>query len=154
VACDRNNLIGKNGKLPWDIREDWDYFLKTTYNGILIMGRHCYNEFEEHAKKREVIALSRNPDQHFPYAHKASSLAESLQIAKNLGDNRTIWICGGNNIYKEALPLADRLYLTEIDAEYSGDIYLPTWDKHFTKEISSQTLQTSTTELTFRILSK
>jgi dihydrofolate reductase len=153
VACDRNNLIGEKGKLPWNIREDWDYFLKTTQNGILIMGRHCYDEFEEHAKNRKVIALSRNPDHHFPHAHKASSLTESLQMAKNFSE-KTVWICGGRNIYQEALPLADRLYLTEIDAEYSGDIYLPSWDAYFTKEISCQTLQTNSAELTFRILSK
>ena len=153
VACDQNKLIGKNGKLPWDIREDWDYFLKTTKNGILIMGRHCYDEFEDHAKNREIIALSRNADHIFPHANKASNLAESLKKAGKFS-GKTIWICGGRRIYEEALPLADRLYLTEINAEYSGDIYFPQWEQYFTKEISRKSLQTDAAELTFRIFSK
>ena len=65
VACDKNNLIGRNGKLPWNIKEDWEYFLKETHDGVLIMGRKCYLEFEEQAKKRKVIALSRNPNMKF-----------------------------------------------------------------------------------------
>lgn len=152
VACDRNNLIGKNGKLPWEIREDWDYFLETTRDGVLIMGRLCYYEFEKYAKERSVIALSRNPEITFRYARKANSLAESLSIAKKL--NQTVWICGGQAIYEEALPLADYLYLTEINAEFSGDVYLPPWEKHFNREISQKTVLTESFELTFRILSK
>ena len=152
VACDRNKLIGKNGKLPWHIKEDWDYFLETTQNGTLIMGRHCYNEFQEHAKDRTVIVLSRNPKIEFPYAHKASSLAESLIMARKL--NQTAWICGGREIYEEALSLADHLYLTEIKAEFSGDVYLPPWEKYFSREISSQSIQTDTVGLVFRVLAK
>lgn len=152
VACDRNNLIGKNGKLPWEIKEDWDYFLETTRDGVLIMGRFCYYEFEKYAKERSVIALSRNPEITFPYARKANSVAESLSIAKNL--NQTAWICGGQAIYEEALPLADYLYLTEIDAAFSGDVYLPPWEKYFSREISKKTIFTDSFELTFRILSK
>ena len=152
VACDRNKLIGKNGKLPWHIKEDWDYFLETTQNGTLIMGRHCYTEFQEHAKDRTVIALSRNPKIEFPYAHKANSLVESLAMAGEF--NQTAWICGGREIYEEALGLADHLYLTEIKAEFSGDVYLPPWEKYFSKEISSKSIQTDTVELVFRILAK
>ena len=72
VACDRNNLIGKNGKLPWNINEDWEYFLDKTKDGALIMGRHCYLDFEQQAKTRTVIALSRNPEYNFPNAIKAA----------------------------------------------------------------------------------
>ena len=152
VACDRNKLIGKNGKLPWNIKEDWDYFLETTQNGTLIMGRHCYNEFQEHAKDRTVIVLSRNPKIEFPYAHKAHSLVESLSIARKL--NQTAWICGGREIYKEALSLADHLYLTEIQAEFTGDVYLPSWEEYFPNEISRKSIQTDSLELIFRVLTK
>ncbi len=152
VACDRNNLIGKNGKLPWEIREDWDYFLETTRKGILIMGRLCYCEFEKHAKERSVIALSRNPSITFPHARKAGSLGEALSIAKQL--NQTAWICGGQAIYEEALPLANYLYLTEINAEFSGDVHLPPWEEYFSREISQKLVFTDTFELTFRILGK
>ncbi|MBT3541688.1 MAG: dihydrofolate reductase [Opitutae bacterium] len=152
VACDQNRLIGKNGKLPWNIREDWEYFLKTTQKGTLIMGRHCYNDFEEHAQDRSVITLSRNQKIRFPYAQKAGSLKESLSIAKEL--NQVVWICGGREIYEEALGIADYLYLTEIKAEYSGNVYLPPWEKYFTREISRKSIQTDSAELIFRVLTK
>jgi dihydrofolate reductase len=152
VACDRNNLIGKNGKLPWDIKEDWEYFLEQTANGILIMGRHCYLDFEEHAKRRSVIVLSRNPEIIFPHANKASSLEDALEQARRLG--KTAWICGGREIYREAMAIADQLYLTQIDAEYEGNVYLPSWEPFFSKEISSTTQQTDSGNLCFRILSK
>ncbi|MFP6900113.1 MAG: dihydrofolate reductase, partial [Opitutales bacterium] len=74
VACARNRVIGKDGRLPWRIREDWEYFLEKTKQGTLIMGRRCYNEMGKHLRDREVIALSRNPEQSFPHARKASSL--------------------------------------------------------------------------------
>ena len=152
VACDLNKLIGKNGKLPWNIKEDWDYFLDTTSGGTLIMGRHCYKEFEDHAKERSVIALRQNPQIEFPYAQKANSLGESLTIASTL--NQTIWICGGREIYKEALSLADHIYLTEIQAEFTGDVYLPAWEEYFPNEISRKSIQTDTLELIFRVLAK
>ena len=116
------------------------------------MGRLCYYEFEKHAKECSVIALSRDPKITFPYARKADSLAKSLSIAKKL--NKTAWICGGQAIYEEALPLADYLYLTEINAEFSGDVYLPPWEKYFIREISRKTVFAESFELTFRILSK
>ena len=116
------------------------------------MGRLCYYEFEKHAKERSVIALSRNPEITFPYARKANSLAESLSMAKKL--SQTAWICGGQAIYEEALPLADYLYLTEINAEFTGDVYLPPWEKYFIREISRKTVFAESFELTFRILSK
>jgi len=152
VACDRNNLIGKNGKLPWNINEDWEYFLDKTKDGALIMGRHCYLDFEEQAKTRTVIALSRDPEYNFPNAIKAGSLKEALEKANLMG--KTAWICGGKEIYAEALPLADRIYLTEIDKEYAGDVYLPKWESYFPNQLSSKTVYTNSANLTFRVLSK
>lgn len=152
VACDRNNLIGRNGTLPWEIIEDWEYFLKQTKDGVLIMGRKCYLDFENHAKMYKVIALSRNPKQNFPFAYKASSLNEALIKAKEL--KKVVWICGGHSIYQETLPIADRLYLTEIDNEFIGNVYMPDWTPYFTKEISRSIINTKSQRLTFRILSK
>ena len=118
VACDRNRLIGKNGKLPWSIKEDWDYFLKTTAGGAMIMGKICYQEFETHAGGREVIALTRDRGFRFPFAKTAHSLRQALSLATQ----EPIWICGGEAIYKEAFPMADRLYLTRIDHTFEGDV--------------------------------
>ena len=103
-------------------------------------------------EKRKVIALSRNPNMKFAHAEKAKSLSEALSLANKL--NRTVWICGGRAIYKEALPLADHLYLTEIDAEFCGDVYLPPWQNYFKKEVTRKSLETPSCKLTFRVLSK
>ena len=59
VACGEDRVIGKNGRLPWTIQEDWDYFMDTTSGGSMIMGKICYQEFEKHIADREVIALTK-----------------------------------------------------------------------------------------------
>ena len=152
AACGHNRIIGKQGKLPWSIKEDWEYFLATTRGGILIMGRHCYEEFEQFAPEREVIALTRNPEQKFPHAQKSNSLGEALEICR--AKKKTAWICGGREIYEESFPLADKLYLTLIDAPFSGDVFFPPWKDTFVREISKKKLPTKNYLLTFLVLGK
>ncbi len=150
VACSRNRVIGKDGKLPWRIREDWEYFLEQTRQGTLIMGRRCYNEMGPHLLDREVIALSRNPEQSFEHARKAGSLPEALKLAQ--ANDGEVWICGGQAIYEEAMPLADRLYLTLIDAEYEGDVFFPAWENQFPNEISRREITVEGVSVTFLVL--
>ena len=152
VACGRERVIGKNGRLPWKIREDWEYFLEVTKTGTLVMGRRCFAEMRPNTRDRNVIALSRNPNVDFPGARKASSLQEALGIAEK-GDG-DIWICGGRKLYEEALPLADRLYLTFIDADFEGDVFFPPWEEIFTEEISRRESIDAGYRLTFLTLTK
>ena len=152
VACARNRVIGKDGRLPWKIREDWEYFLEKTKQGTLVMGRRCYNEMGKHLRDREVIALSRNPEQSFEHARKAGSLPEALQLAE--ANDGAVWICGGQAIYEEAMPLADRLYLTLIDAEYEGDVFFPAWKDQFPKEISRREMILDDLRLDFFVLER
>jgi dihydrofolate reductase len=150
VACDRNRVIGKNGKLPWSIQEDWDYFMRTTAGGSMIMGKICYQEFEPHAPDRDVIAMTRDLEYRFPHAKTAHSIKHALSLASH----DPIWICGGEAIYQEAFPLADRLYLTQIDGTFDGDVYFPEWEHTFTSLISKQTITKDDTKLDFLILEK
>lgn len=152
AACGHNRVIGKDGKLPWSIKEDWEYFLETTKDGILIMGRRCYDEFESFADGREVIALSRDPSKSFQRARKAESLNAAIEDCRKR--SRTAWICGGREIYEEALPIADKLYLTLIDAPFAGDVYFPAWENLFKRELSRSRISTKEYELTFLILGK
>jgi dihydrofolate reductase len=152
AACGHNRVIGNKGKLPWDIKEDWKYFLDTTKDGILIMGRRCYNEFEKFAAEREVIALSRNPNQTFAWAQKSDSLINAIDVCRKA--DKTAWICGGYDIYKEAIPLADRLYLTLIDAPFEGDVFFPPWGNLFGNKLSSEKLRTAQYDLTFQVFGK
>ena len=152
AACGHNRVIGNDGKLPWSIKEDWEYFLETTKDGILIMGRRCYDEFESFADGREVIALSRDPSKSFQRARKAESLNAAIEDCRKR--SRTAWICGGREIYEEALPIADKLYLTLIDAPFAGDVYCPAWENLFKRELSRSRISTKEYELTFLILGK
>jgi len=152
AACGHNRVIGNNGKLPWSIREDWEYFLETTSDGILIMGRRCYEEFELFASGREIIALSRDPGKSFERAQKAESLGKAIEACRR--KSKTAWICGGREIYEEALPIADKLYLTLIDAPFAGDVFFPPWDNLFKRELSRSRIRTKEYELTFLVLEK
>ena len=152
AACGHNRVIGKDGKLPWSIKEDWEYFLETTKDGTLIMGRRCYEEFESFADGREVIALSRNPAISFARARKAESLNDAIGDCRE--KSRTAWICGGREIYEEALPIADKLYLTLIDAPFAGDVFFPPWENLFKRELSRSRIRTQEYDLTFLVLEK
>jgi len=152
VACSRYRVIGKDGRLPWKIREDWEYFLEKTKQGILVMGRRCYDEMGKHLLDREVITLSRDPNTTFEHARKAGSLPEALELARANGGE--IWICGGQGIYEEAMPLADRLYLTLIDAEYEGDVSFPAWEDQFPNELSRREITIDGVSLVFLVLER
>lgn len=152
VACDRNRLIGSKGRLPWQIEEDWEHFLQTTHGGTLIMGRRCYEDFTEYAKLRTVVVLSRKPEASFEHAESAGSLEEGIRKASKTA--KDIWICGGAAIYEEAMSCAEELYLTEIDAEFSGDVYFPDWQSSFTRIIDQRVVWSGSYKLTFSILKK
>ncbi|MEK9783528.1 MAG: dihydrofolate reductase, partial [Opitutales bacterium] len=128
AACARNRVMGINGTLPWKIERDWEHFLETTRDGVMVMGRRCYEDFVEHARNRKVIALSRNPNHHFAYAQRADCLSGALEMASTMGKNT--WICGGEEIYREAMPWGEELYLTQIDASFEGDAFFPSWEEH------------------------
>ena len=135
AACSRNRVIGRDGRLPWDIPEDWGYFLDQTSSGTLLLGRRCYEEMRErHLKNPRVIVLSRDPNFYPAFGHRACSLNEGLSMAREFG--KEIWICGGENVYTESLEIADRLLLTLIDEDIDGDTFFPYWHKHFPEESS------------------
>lgn len=150
VACGNNRVIGKNGRLPWTIPEDWDYFMNTTNGGSMIMGRTCYDEFAPHSHDREVIALTRDHTFRFPHAKTAHSLTHALSLA----ENEQIWICGGEALYQEAFPLASRLYLTLIEHDFEGDVFFPSWEKTFSKILTQRKVQTEEFTLEFLVLEK
>jgi len=126
VAVARNGVIGRAGRLPWDLPEDWRYFLEKTRGGILIHGRKSQDNHGAPLPNREVIVLSRNPAYTPPAgAQVARSFSEALALAQKSASPGPIWIGGGPEIYRAALPLADKVYLTAIDADFVGDTYLP-----------------------------
>lgn len=116
VARSRNGVIGKDGKLPWYLPEDLKFFKEKTMGFPVIMGRKTWESIGKPLKGRENIVLTTNPSYQVNGAIKVSSLEEALTLFT--GD---IFIIGGATLYKQALPLANKVWITEIDKDFEGD---------------------------------
>lgn len=134
VATDRNNLIGKDNDLPWRIPADLAYFKKVTMGSTIVMGRKTYESIGKPLPNRRNIILSRQ-EFHADGCETLHSLEEVQHLNK---DDEELFIIGGAHIFKEALPIADLLYLTYIDEEFEGDTYFPEVNEHDWKLISSE----------------
>ena len=126
AAVAKNGVIGANGKLPWHLPEDLKHFKKLTLNHPIIMGRRTWESFPKPLPGREHIVISRRPG----FAAPGASVASSLEGAVALCAGESVaFVIGGAEVYAAALPLADGLILTEIDADYEGDTRFPDWDR-------------------------
>lgn len=120
VARSQNKVIGKNNQLPWHLPQDLAWFRQNTLGKPVIMGRKTYQSIGRLLPKRPNIIVSRQGF-HIEGALSANSLEQALDIARPLGDE--IMLIGGGELFKQALPLADRLYLSEVQAEFEGDTF-------------------------------
>lgn len=122
AAMDRQRLIGRNNALPWRLPEDLRHFKATTLGRPVIMGRKTWESLGRPLPGRRNIVVSRNT----AYRPDGGELAASLEAALALaGDAEEVFVIGGAELYRQALPLAQRLYLTEIDASHTGDAWFP-----------------------------
>jgi len=136
VACDENRLIGRNGRLPWRIREDWHWFMGHIEGGACVIGRVCYEAMLAGGhvdEKRRFFLISRDESLAGPHTEVFHSTADAIAAAKASG--RPVWICGGMKIYEESFPVADRLYLTRVHEKFEGDAWMPDWSAHFGPEL-------------------
>ena len=124
VATDRNNGIGINNALPWRLPEDLAFLKRTTTGHPIIMGRKTFDSIGRPLPNRRNIVITRNPDWH----HAGVEAVSSLQAAAALVGEGEAFVIGGAQIYVEALPLATRLIITEIQAEFACDAFFPAWD--------------------------
>ena len=155
VACSENRVIGKNGTLPWRIKEDLHYLYDSVKDGVVIEGRRVWDELKKPFPQTETIVLTRNPDLAFEGAHKAGSLQQAIEMANAIEGYPTIWIGGGQPVYEEALELADRLYITLVHTEVEGgDTFFPEWRNTFTKVISERRSKNPKYEYTFLVLER
>ena len=118
----RNRVIGANGAIPWRLPEDMANFKALTMGSTVIMGRATWDSLPERFRPlpgRRNIVLTRRPDWAADGVEVASSLDQALAAA---GD---IWVIGGAAVYAAAIPRAERIVLTEIDASYDGDTFAP-----------------------------
>lgn len=125
VAYARNRAIGIDGHMPWHIPGELLRFKNLTMGNAVIMGRRSFEEIGKALPGRLNIVLSSSGD-----FSKAGCLnARSLQEAMELAGDRDIYIAGGGVVFREALSMADKLYITEIEAEYEGDTFFPEFDE-------------------------
>ena len=137
VATDRKNGIGINNALPWRLPEDLAFFKRTTTGHPIIMGRKTFDSIGRPLPNRRNIVITRNPEWH----HAGVEAVSSLQAASALVGQGEAFVIGGAQIYVEALPLATRLIITEIDAEFACDAFFPSWDIAAWMEISRESHQ-------------
>lgn len=130
VAIDEKRGIGLDNHLPWHLPSDLQHFKKTTLGHHLIMGRKTFLSLGTPLPKRTNIVLTQNPF-YKPLADVviAHSLEEAFLIAKNKGETEA-FIIGGATIYRQSLPLADRLYLTLVHTQTKADVFFPEISPH------------------------
>jgi dihydrofolate reductase len=127
VAAARNRAIGLNNKMPWHLPEDLKYFKRVTMGKPVIMGRNTFESIGRPLPGRPNIVISRNADYKAEGITLVNSLDAALQAAAKLlppGVDE-VMVIGGAQIYAQALAQADRLYLTEVDAEPEADAFFP-----------------------------
>lgn len=135
VAFAKNQVIGNKGCIPWKIKGEQKRFKELTTGNVVIMGRRSYEEIGKPLPNRTTIVVSGTKNFDGENCLTAKSLAEAIELA---GD-RDIYISGGARIYEEALPLVEKMYITEIDCEIEGDTYFPAFDKEqFVKEVNER----------------
>ena len=135
VAMARNGVIGKDNRLPWHLPEDLKRFKRLTMGHHIIMGRKTYESIGRLLPGRTSVIVSRRRDYVVPGAIIAHSLEEAIEHCAN---DDEIFVIGGAEIYRAALPLADRLLITQIDRELAGDTVFPAVDWSLWREIERQ----------------
>lgn len=121
VAADENNVIGKDNDLIWHLPDDLRFFKQKTNGHPIIMGRRTFESVGRPLPNRTNIIITRSSDFKADGCVVVHSLDEALQVA----DQEEIFIVGGSDIYRQALPMAERVYLTRVHHRFEGDRHFP-----------------------------
>lgn len=135
VAMADNRVIGKNNAMPWHLPADLKHFKAITMGHPVIMGRKTFESIGKALPNRRNIVVSRNHDYQASGAEVVSSLEAALSLVE---DQPEIFVIGGAQLFSQALPLAQKMYLTYIDLKVEGDTFFPVWDKNQWEEVSCQ----------------
>lgn len=125
AAMAENRVIGRGGGLPWRLPDDLKHFKRLTVDHTVIMGRKTFDEIRHPLANRRNVVISRNPAFRPPGATVVPSLAEALALGAT---EREVFVIGGGEIYRQALPLADRIYLTVVHGLVEGDTWFPAFE--------------------------
>ena len=141
VAHSKNMVIGKGNDLIWEIPDDHARFKKITMGHPVVMGKKTWESIPEKFRPlpgRANFIITRDSSYSAPGATVTTSIENALASARQAPGNEEIFVVGGGEIYKAALPFTDRLYITMVDKEVEGDTFFPEYSNIFTKKISEE----------------
>lgn len=147
AAIGENRELGKDNKLLWHIPEDFARFKKITFGHLVIMGRKTYESIGKPLSGRTNIIITRDENYQAENCLVVHSLNEAIEHAKTK-DNAEVFVIGGGQIYKEAIGIADKLYLTIVRGKFEADTYFPDYSK-FQKVVYKQEGQDDKYKYTF-----
>jgi dihydrofolate reductase len=136
VAMAKNRVIGVNNTLPWRLPADLKHFKALTMGHHIVMGRKTYESIGKPLPGRTSVVVTRNAGYSAPGVTAVNSLPAAISAC---GDDDEIFVIGGAELYLQAITLADRIYLTEIDADIRGDAYFPEFNPGEWLETSRET---------------
>jgi dihydrofolate reductase len=133
AAVARSGVIGRDGVLPWHLAADMQHFREITRDGPVVMGRRTWDSLSPRYRPlpgRSNIVVSRRAGLEVEGALVAPSLPAALRLAQlRVCSSKRVFVIGGAQLYREAMPLADVLELTEVQADVPGDTQFPFWDR-------------------------
>jgi len=135
VARDRHGVIGKEGRLPWRLPDDMRHVRDLTVGKPLIMGRRTFDSIGRPLPNRVSIVLTRDPTFRCDGCLVARTTDEALALAGYVPE---VIVFGGAGVFRDFLPRADRIYLTEVDTEVVGDTFFPPLDPKEWREVERQ----------------
>lgn len=125
VATSRNGVIGKDNRLPWHLPADLKRFKELTMGHAIVMGRRTHESIGRLLPGRRSVIVTRNPHYRVEGATMAASLEAALDATRS---DTEVFVIGGEQIFRLALPLAERIYLTTVEADVEGDTFMPAID--------------------------
>ena len=155
VAMAKNRAIGLNNTLPWHLPEDLKYFKSVTMGKPIVMGRKTFDSIGRPLPGRLNVVITRNSEWQHPGVKTASSLQQAMSIAEEQRaaeqgergegegegistEAEEVMVIGGEEIYRTAIDLADRLYITRVQATVQGDAFFPEYNEADWQEVSRQ----------------
>ena len=134
AAMDKNRVIGNGGKIPWHLPADFAYFKATTLGHPVIMGRTTFESIGRPLPGRKNIVLTRGE-----FTHDGVDVAHSFDEAQKLTQGEgDVFVIGGSKVYTEALPVADKLYITFVEGDFTGDTFFPEINWSLWREVKSE----------------
>jgi dihydrofolate reductase len=135
AALAKNRVIGIDNRLPWRLPEDLAHFKALTLNHPIVMGRKTFESLGRPLPGRTNLVITRNRAYRPQGCVVADSIPAALALCREADE---VFFIGGAELYAQALPLADRLYLTEVDIETEGDAWFPDYDRSAFREVSRE----------------